>query len=387
MTTPFTDNFESHIINELMLAQQSIKIAVAWFNSKNILDILCWKLRGGVSVKIILQDDDINFNSRYSLDFTDYKKFGGILILAKGKKSIMHAKFCIIDDRILLHGSCNWTFSAFNKNDETLDITLDEPSVIDSYLSKFSFLNDKYTSSVDLQRETEPTNFDYIGEVLPSRINGIQDNTDIQQDFFFAPEDDYLQSLGDIPNPDPIHIQIKDAKKRMKNALKLYIKGKPVKWLKGYDKVVSWLTDNDCKGLLLVGTPGLGKSIICQRVLPYIIGKQYEIKIVEARELHDRINELKRSRIVVIDNLGWEPRKHYGDIDQSFYELCDNAECTGNILVIATNLATAPLEGRHLPSGYHDSILNRYGDGVLSRLHAITSLAIFEGPNMREFLP
>ena len=80
MTTPITDNFESHIINELMLAQQSIKIAVAWFNSKNILDILCWKLRGGIKVELILQYDNINTDNVSSLDFTEYKKLGGLLI-------------------------------------------------------------------------------------------------------------------------------------------------------------------------------------------------------------------------------------------------------------------------------------------------------------------
>lgn len=68
MTTPITDNFESHIINELMLAQKSIKIAVAWFNSKNILNILCWKLRGGIKVELILQYDNINIGNASSLD-------------------------------------------------------------------------------------------------------------------------------------------------------------------------------------------------------------------------------------------------------------------------------------------------------------------------------
>ena len=63
MTEPISDNLETRIINELMLAQQSIKIAVAWFNSKNILNILCWKLGGGVNVEAVLHYDDINYGS------------------------------------------------------------------------------------------------------------------------------------------------------------------------------------------------------------------------------------------------------------------------------------------------------------------------------------
>lgn len=147
MTTTISDNFETRIINELMLAQQSIKIAVAWFNSKSILNILYWKLGGGVKIELILQYDEINSGSESSLDFSEYKRLGGILIWAKGEKSTMHTKFCIIDAKVLLHGSCNWTYRAFNKNDEVLNVTTDEPKMINSYLSNFEALKAKYTLS------------------------------------------------------------------------------------------------------------------------------------------------------------------------------------------------------------------------------------------------
>lgn len=154
MTITISDNFETRIINELMLAQQSIKIAVAWFNSKNILNILCWKLGGGVSIELILHYDDINSGGESSLDFTDYKRLGGTIIWAKGDRSTMHVKFCIIDDKVLLHGSCNWTNRAFKKNDEVLNVTKDEPEMINSYLSNFASLKEKYTSTANPFRRT-----------------------------------------------------------------------------------------------------------------------------------------------------------------------------------------------------------------------------------------
>lgn len=157
MTTPISDNFETHIINELMLAQQSIKIAVAWFNSKNILNILCWKLRGGVCVELILHYDEINSESESSLDFSEYNRVGGTLIWAKGEKSTMHVKFCIIDDKVLLHGSCNWTYRAFKKNDEVLNITTDEPEMINTYLSTFTLLKRKYSSVANPFKKTDYT--------------------------------------------------------------------------------------------------------------------------------------------------------------------------------------------------------------------------------------
>lgn len=157
MTTPISDNFETRIINELMLAQQSIKIAVAWFNSKNILDILCWKLRGGVNVEIILHYDDVNSGSESSLDFSEYKRLGGVLVWAKAEKSTMHVKFCLIDDRVLLHGSCNWTYRAFKKNDEVLNVTTEEAEMISSYHSTFLGLKEKYNSPVSSPKRTAYT--------------------------------------------------------------------------------------------------------------------------------------------------------------------------------------------------------------------------------------
>lgn len=74
MTNVVFDNIEANIVNQLMLAQKSIKVAVAWINSKDILGILCWKLKGSVDVVLVLQYDDINNGGRNSLDFSEYKK-------------------------------------------------------------------------------------------------------------------------------------------------------------------------------------------------------------------------------------------------------------------------------------------------------------------------
>jgi hypothetical protein len=157
MTTPISDNFETRIINELMIAQQSIKIAVAWFNSKSILNILYWKLKEGVHVELILHYDEINSGSESSLDFSEFKQLEGILIWAKGEKSTMHVKFCIIDDKVLLHGSCNWTYRAFKKNDEVLNVTTEEPEMINTYLSTFASLKRKYTSVATTYKKTNST--------------------------------------------------------------------------------------------------------------------------------------------------------------------------------------------------------------------------------------
>ena len=183
-------------------------------------------------------------------------------------------------------------------------------------------------------------------------------------------------------------IRIPDARKRLQDGLHYFLKGKE-QWLSGsdgYDGIAGWLTDNKGRGLLVCGAPGLGKSLICQKILPVILGNGGRpISSVNAKELHDRIEDLKRERIVIIDDLGKEPRKHYGDIDNSFYELCNNAERTGQLLIITTNLSTTPMPPTH-PNAhlYPDSIMDRYGQDVISRLKATTVVVEFLGSDMRK---
>ena len=138
MTDTLFYNIENRIINEIMLAKQSIKIAVAWFNLQTVLDILTLKAKGGISIEIILQYDDINTSSPNSLDFSDFKENGGILIWAHCRTSTMHEKFCVIDDEVVLHGTYNWTNRA--------GICKEEPNMAAIFSSRFCELKDKYSS-------------------------------------------------------------------------------------------------------------------------------------------------------------------------------------------------------------------------------------------------
>jgi phosphatidylserine/phosphatidylglycerophosphate/cardiolipin synthase-like enzyme len=51
----------------------------------------------------------------------------------------MHHKFAIIDNRLLLTGSYNWTLAANNKNNENL-MVIDDPEVITRYQNQFEKL-------------------------------------------------------------------------------------------------------------------------------------------------------------------------------------------------------------------------------------------------------
>ena len=195
----------------------------------------------------------------------------------------------------------------------------------------------------------------------------------------FAEVATYLQQQGYDSRKDPYHIRISNARKRMEDGLHYFLKDQ-AQWLPGYDKIADWLADNKGRGLLCVGTTGRGKSLLCQQILPVILGNGGRpIASIAATDLKSRLDELLHEKIVIIDDLGKEPRKYFGNVDNSFFELCNNAERTGNLLIITTNLSTTPSDRAIYP----ESIQERYGAEVLDRLKSITRMVRLEGESLR----
>lgn len=195
----------------------------------------------------------------------------------------------------------------------------------------------------------------------------------------FAEVATYLQKQGYDSRKDPYHIRIDNARKRMEDGLHYFLKDQ-AQWLPGYDKIADWLADNKGRGLLCVGTTGRGKSLLCQQILPVILGNGGRpIASIAATDLKSRLDELLHEKIVIIDDLGKEPRKYFGNVDNSFFELCNNAERTGNLLIITTNLSTTPSDRAIYPESIHE----RYGAEVLDRLKSITRMVRLEGESLR----
>lgn len=144
MIEHYSSNIQNAIQRELFKAKSSIKIAVAWFTNELLFAPLLLKLDSGVKVEIILNNDDINRNTENDIDFSDFVNKGGV-IRWNSSNRLMHDKFCIIDEEVVIFGSYNWTYRA-EFNDETITISRNEINTTNFYIKQFNLLCTKYPS-------------------------------------------------------------------------------------------------------------------------------------------------------------------------------------------------------------------------------------------------
>lgn len=64
---------------------------------------------------------------------------------------LMHHKFVIIDQSILINGSFNWTWAAITGNHENICIT-NNPVVVEPYMKEFKHLWSKFDPELTSQR-------------------------------------------------------------------------------------------------------------------------------------------------------------------------------------------------------------------------------------------
>lgn len=152
MIKHYSQNIQNAILKELFTANQSIKIAVAWFTNDLLFQPLLLKLATGVKVDLILNKDEINLSA--SIDFNSFVKSGGNLYWNDTNR-LMHEKFCIIDDRVVITGSYNWTNKA-ESNYESISVFTNEEESLRDYKTRFATLSKGFTKQA-VQVKSQPT--------------------------------------------------------------------------------------------------------------------------------------------------------------------------------------------------------------------------------------
>ena len=123
------------VIQEISQAQKTINIAMYNLTTREISQELVNAKARGIKIRVFL--DHGEGNGKYSKG--RYLMDKGIDVHFYAGTGLMHNKFAVFDNRVLITGSFNWTASAERENQENLLIITDE-NVVKEYAQRFEML-------------------------------------------------------------------------------------------------------------------------------------------------------------------------------------------------------------------------------------------------------
>lgn len=190
------------ILNELDNATEKIVVAVYWFTNHTIFQKLVEKLDEGLKVELIIHNDYIN-NRETGLDFQCFIDKGGEFYFSN-IYTPMHNKFCVIDNKILINGSYNWTYYAEDRNSENILVVKNEEGVIDAFAKEFDNLKlqmEKVDKVVPLTKfEVDESNLlnarDYLANDIVFQAAATGESDLVESAFLIAPENIEVQKIA-----------------------------------------------------------------------------------------------------------------------------------------------------------------------------------------------
>ena len=173
MTQAYFSQIKSAIIQYINTSVSEIYIAVAWFTHRDLFQAVLSALDRNVRVSVILIDDIINCGPN-GLDFSIFINKGGSIRFMDTRKLLMHNKFCLFDNSLLVTGSYNWTYSAELRNAENIIATTE-----DNVCKAFHEYFDKLWNSLAPVEQYSHINYNDIdSETLLKSLDDIREEYD-----------------------------------------------------------------------------------------------------------------------------------------------------------------------------------------------------------------
>lgn len=156
-TTNLPENYTAIVMNDrqyyqaafelLQSANKSIHMSmyvVFWYEDnneiKNLVNILTTKAKSGLDVKVFFDTDPGNQMVTSNNTLTaQYLINNGVQVKFDSQSVTTHTKLIIIDSKIVIIGSTNWSYSAVNRNHEANVAIVDE-KLAEKYEEYFSAL-------------------------------------------------------------------------------------------------------------------------------------------------------------------------------------------------------------------------------------------------------
>ena len=212
VTQAYFEDIQQVIISQIDKAKQSVFVAVAWLTDSSIFTELCRKAEQGIHVELLLINDTIN-NEMAPFDHNRLTACGGkvYFIPAQIDGSIMHHKFCVIDNTTVITGSYNWSKKA-QINDENIVVTEEAEELADQFKREFQSIKSRLPGSKE-----EPVIIDY-GKIM-KRLEVIKSFAALEEEDEIASQ---IKKLKNLPLPAEVTAIVEKLEaKQFSEALKL----------------------------------------------------------------------------------------------------------------------------------------------------------------------
>ncbi|MES2063526.1 MAG: phospholipase D-like domain-containing protein [Bacteroidota bacterium] len=142
---------KQRIVQEISSAKQSVKLAMAWFTDRDIAGAIIAAKNRQVNVDILLSSNVQNETVKQM--FTA----AGVPVHAfetGDERGMMHHKFCLIDNRLTINGSYNYSYNASNNNVENIHLS-DDTATHRQFLAEFDRLKYNIDNNIPLSTNAQ----------------------------------------------------------------------------------------------------------------------------------------------------------------------------------------------------------------------------------------
>jgi phosphatidylserine/phosphatidylglycerophosphate/cardiolipin synthase-like enzyme len=135
----YTDGIAEALESLITKAARSIDVAVYRFNNPKLAGALAGALERGIRIRLVLDRNKYEESASSRALFSSRKIPFRVRYGRRGPGSKMHHKFAIIDRKVLVTGSYNWTLESEEQNHENL-LILRNSAQLKIYQREFEIL-------------------------------------------------------------------------------------------------------------------------------------------------------------------------------------------------------------------------------------------------------
>lgn len=157
-----SDSPRRRLLELIDAAQSSIKLSIYAFTDNDIYQALLDALERDVEIDAVW-----DFHSAEGCQFSEADEFSKMGIgVVEALPGLLHTKYAIIDESIVVTGSANWSRSGMERNDENI-LIVHSPDVAQSYIQNFGRIRsdaDEFTGDDSAPPRLEVRHFDSLSE-------------------------------------------------------------------------------------------------------------------------------------------------------------------------------------------------------------------------------